>query len=194
MEMLLRVQGIIRIGPVARNSRSTAESIATMSKSQRHAAATKYRPARIKLLLVAEAPPCTADRYFYFEEVDQHDWLFRYVWQSLMGDKPDRTQKARHLAALREAGVFMTELHEDHVSQPSSAALETKVPGLVERCRALKPGHIVLIKSSVYDAGYEALAAAGLPVIDERIPFPASGQQKKFLELFGGALRAAGMK
>lgn len=155
-----------------------------MSLADRVAAAEKYRPTRIKLLLVAEAPPCTPDRYFYFEHVDEHDWLFRYVWEGLMGAKADRSQKAEHLKALRDAGVFMIDLHEETISQPSLNELRPKVPPLLQRCRDLKPERIVLIKSSVYDTAFLALAAAGLPVVDERIPFPASGQQKKFLESF----------
>jgi hypothetical protein len=163
-----------------------------MSLPRRLAAAAKYRPGRINLLLVAEAPPCTPDRYFYFEQVNQHDWLFRYVWEGLMGDKPDRAQKAVHLAALRDAGVYMIDLHEESISQPSLNDLRPKVPGLLERCRALKPRHIALIKSSVYDAAFEPLSAAGLPVIDQRIPFPASGQQRKFLDSFKIVAAAAG--
>lgn len=161
---------------------------------QRRAAGRKYRPTRVNLLLVAEAPPCTPDRYFYFEHVDRHDWLFRYVWEGLMGTKPDRTRKAEHLAALRDAGVYLIDLHEASISQPTLADLRPHVPGLVEHCRDLRPKAIVLIKSTVYDAAYEPLRAAGLPVIDERIPFPASGQQKKFLEAFRRAVDSAGIQ
>lgn len=163
-----------------------------MSLKKRHAAAEKYKPKTIKLLLVAEAPPCDTDRYFYFENVDQHDWLFRYVWEGLTGEKPERSEKAAHLAALSKMGVFMTELHEENISQPTVADLRPHVPGLIERCRVMKPKHIVLIKSNVYDAAFEALQAAKLPVIDERMPFPASGQQKKFLESFKRAAATAG--
>lgn len=165
-----------------------------MSLTKRLNAAAKYKPASIKLLLVAEAPPCTEGRYFYFEDVDQHDWLFRYTWEGLMGEKPDRAQKAEHLAALRDAGVYMIDLHEENISQPSLTELRPKVPGLLERCRSLKPRQIVLIKSSVYDAAFEPLREAKMPVIDERIPFPASGQQKKFLESFGRAAAIAGFR
>lgn len=44
---------------------------------------SKYRPKAIDLLLVAEAPPCSEDRYFYFDDVREHDWLFRYVVKGL---------------------------------------------------------------------------------------------------------------
>lgn len=161
-----------------------------MSLSDRRAAAAKYRPGVIRLLLVAEAPPCTPGRYFYFEHADPHDWLFRYVWEGLTGDKPDRGRKPEHLAALRDAGVYLIDLHEETISQPTPGELRPHVAGLVARCRELAPEHIVLIKSSVHDAAFEALHAANLPVIDERIPFPASGQQRKFLEGFGRAVEA----
>ena len=165
-----------------------------MSLSQRQAAAAKYAPSEVRLLLVAEAPPCALDRYFYFEDVDKHDWLFRYVWEGLTGEKPERSQKAAHLAALRDRGVYLIDLHEDNISQPSLPALTSRVPGLIERCRSLRPKHIVLIKSIVHDAAFAPLRAAGLPVVDERIPFPASGQQKKFLESFRRAAAAAGFE
>jgi len=163
-----------------------------MSLSARQAASKKFQPRQIQLLLVAEAPPCTPGRAFYFEHLDQHDWLFRYVWEGLMGDKPDRTRKGVHLGALRDAGVFMIDLHEETISQPSLAALRPHVPRLIERCRLLKPRNIALIKSSVYDAAFEPLRAGGLPVIDERMPFPASGQQRRFLEAFRRAAASAG--
>lgn len=162
-----------------------------MSLAQRRAAAAKYRPAQIDLLLVAEAPPCTPGHHFYFADVDQHDWLFRYVWEALKNEKPDRASKPAHLAALRDQGLFLVDLHEDNISQPSLAQLAPKVPDLIARIRALSPRRIILIKSSTYDAAYEPLRSAGLPVVDERLPFPASGQQKKFLDGFRRALRAA---
>jgi hypothetical protein len=38
------------------------------ARQRRDAAAAEYRPEPIELLLVAEAPPSSLDRYFYFEE------------------------------------------------------------------------------------------------------------------------------
>lgn len=165
-----------------------------MPLSNRLAAAKKYRPTKVRLLLVAEAPPCTPERYFYFESVDRHDWLFRYVWEGLFGTKPDKANKAAHLAKLRDSGVFMIDLHEESVSQPTAADLRPHVPGLLARVGEIKPQHIVLIKNVVYDVTFDALTHAGLPVVDERIPFPASGQQKNFLECFGRAVRTCGFK
>ncbi|MDP1662192.1 MAG: hypothetical protein Q8L55_09785 [Phycisphaerales bacterium] len=167
-------------------------SATTNALAARRAAAARYQPRKIKLLLVAEAPPCDTGRYFYFEDVDRHDWLFRYVYEGLTGQKPTREGKAGHLAELRDAGLFMIDLHEENAKQPSAAILTPCIRGLIDRCRKLKPKHIALIKSIVHDVAFEPLTKAGLPVIDERLPFPASGQQKKFLEGFARVLRASG--
>jgi hypothetical protein len=159
----------------------------------RRAAAAKYQPKKIKLLLVAEAPPCDVDRYFYFEDVDKHDWLFRYVYEGLTEKKPTRENKADHLAQLRDAGLFMIDLHEENAEQPTAAQLTPCIPGLIERCRNLKPASIALVKSIVHDVAFEPLKKAGLPVIDERLPFPASGQQRKFLDGFKDVRKTAGL-
>jgi len=166
-----------------------------MPLKERFAAAEKYKPSSVRLLLVAEAPPCTLDRYFYFESVDKQDSLFRYVWQGVTGENAGaREQKPAQLAALRKDGVFLIDLHEENISSPSLKALQPCVPGLIDRCRTLKPTSIILIKASVYDAAFAPLAKAGLPVIDERIPFPGSGQQRKFIEAFTRACDTTGFR
>lgn len=159
---------------------------------RRQAAAATYRPSAIELLIVAEAPPCALDRYFYFEDVNQHDWLFRYVYEGLYFEKPSREDKARHLQRLCADGVFLIDLHEGNVSSPDRATLEACTPDLITRCKAAAARRIVLVKSSVYDAAFATLHSAKLPVIDARIPFPTSGQQRKFLVGFRAAIQAAG--
>ena len=80
----------------------------------------KYKPDKIRLLLIAEAPPSSPDRYFYFEDV-----------------------------------------REDHRDQ------------------------------GVYDVVHDPLVEAGLPVVPVRVPFPGSGQQRRFVEAFEKALETA---
>jgi hypothetical protein len=65
------------------------------------------------------------------------------------------------------------------------------VPGLIERCRALAPRAIILVKATVYDAAYTPMKWAGQPVIEERIPFPGSGQQRRFEQAFARVLQGA---
>lgn len=153
---------------------------------QLHAtAAGKYRPDRIDLLLVAEAPPSKEDRYFYFEDVHSHDWLFVGVAEVLLGKKPDRKTKANVLEDLKGRGVFLVDLKLEPID---GSPLSDCVRDLVERCKALAPRRIVLIKATVYDVAYRALRSAGLPVVDKRIPFPSTGRQKEFKREFSEAL------
>ena len=164
---------------------STEEEAATGS-ARRKAAAARYRPTPIRTLLVAEAPPRGLSRYFYFEHVGAHDSLFRNVFRTMMNKEPDRKAKARHLAELKTAGVFLIDLKE---SPADDSPLADSVPGLVERCAALSAERIILIKVTVYDAAFAALKSASLPVINCRIPFPGSGQQRRFEEEFRAALQ-----
>ncbi len=55
--------------------------------------------------------------------------------------------------------------------------------------RQLDPWHVVLINTDVYDAVHGSLRTAGLPAVDERIPFPGSGQQQRFAAAFATAIQ-----
>ena len=162
------------------------DEAAIRARRRRDRAARKYRPERIELLLVAEAPPGCVDRYFYFVGVREHDSLFRYVVRAILKAEPTRENKPELLARLRDRGVFLVDLKQDPVD---GSSLTDSVPGLVRRVRRLNPERIVLIKAPVYDAAYASLADAGLPVVDVRVPFPGSGQQRHFDEAFARALR-----
>jgi hypothetical protein len=155
------------------------------ARKRRAEAAERYQPDRVKLLLVAEAPPAATDRYFYFPDVASHDSLFRYVARAILQREPTRSNKTSLLQELRDREVFLIDLKLDPVD---GTPLIDCVPDLIERIRQLNPRKIILIKTKVHDAAYEALVNAGLPVDPERIPFPGSGQQKRFEEAFARAL------
>lgn len=155
------------------------------ARERRASAARRYQPAAVKLLLVAEAPPGALDRYFYFADVDSQDSLFRYVARSILHVEPTRANKPELLEQLKDRGVFLIDLKQDPVD---GTPLTDHVPDLVERVRRLHAEKIILIKATVHDAAYLALASAGLPVVPERVPFPGGGQQKRFEEAFMHAL------
>ena len=162
------------------------------ARAKRVKFAAKYRPTNVRLLLVAESPPSSLDRYFYFEDVSQHDGLFRYVCLGVLGETPDRNEKPPYLTRLRDAGVFLIDVALDPQCRANARQLMPFIPALIQRCLDLRPKQVVLIKASVYDAAHEPLRAAGLPVLDARIPFPGSGQQRRFEEAFGRALNEIG--
>lgn len=158
---------------------------AAAQRTLRAQAAERYRPDRIRLLLIAEAPPAAHDRYFYFHDVNAHDSLFRHVARSLLQVEPTRENKPELLAQLQDRGVFLIDLKADPVD---STPLSLYVPELLRRVQELNADRIVLIKTKVYDAAYATLAAADLPVSSVRIPFPGSGQQKAFAQAFAIAI------
>lgn len=156
------------------------------ARRQRERAAKKYRPASVRLLLVAEAPPSAVDRYFYFEMVATQDSLFRYVARAILGVEPTRVNKAELLGRFRDRGVFLIDLWRDPISSRSDPP---DVAGLVRRIRQLAPERVIVIKTGVFDLVRGPLLDAGLPFVDERVPFPGSGQQRKFEQAFARALR-----
>jgi len=76
-------------------------------------AADNYRPAKVRLLLVAEAPASDLDRYFYVEDVHEHDGLFATSCARLLAEEPSRSDKPGQLARLRDCGVFLIDLKRD---------------------------------------------------------------------------------
>ncbi|HVF80806.1 MAG TPA: hypothetical protein VM884_02690 [Flavisolibacter sp.] len=151
-----------------------------------------FKPRHITVLLIAEAPPCNPDRYFYFEDVKVQDSLFLEIMGQLYPD-----QKAKYLAAGRsrqlkrellqafgEDGYWLLDLWET----PNDS--EDPLPSLLTRLEKYidKTTPILLIKTNVFDYCYEPLLANGYNVIGQRMPFPGSGQQKVFREKFRKAL------
>lgn len=164
-----------------------------VARVRRQHESARYRPATVRLLLIAEAPPCTLDRYFYFDDVRAHDWLFRYVYGGLFGEKADLSRKPEHLARIKSAGVYLIDTCEQPIADGAKTRITpADVESVVERAVALRPDAVIVIKSNVYDETYEPLVAAGLRVANVKMPFPASGQQKKFETAFARALNEVG--
>jgi len=128
-----------------------------LARQRRRAAASRYRPAVIDTLLVAEAPPSALDRYFYFEDVDVHDSLFRHIVQAVLGERPTR-DKAPYLDELKQRGWFLIDMSEDPLRD--RAVLRLLVPDLVARCQELSPRRIVLIGAGVFDLVLPAARAS----------------------------------
>jgi hypothetical protein len=168
-------------------------SLEEAARQRRSEAALRYKPALVKLLLIAEAPPSALDRYFYFEDVRDKDSLFRYVAKAVLSCEPSRTNKAQLLGRLMDAGVQLIDLKTDPVIGGDRADLHRYVPALVDRCLALAPQRIILIKANVYDLVFRPLRATGLPVIDVKVPFPGSGRQREFEQRFADALALCAM-
>jgi hypothetical protein len=160
-------------------------------------ARNKYKPDQVNVLIIAEAPPCALDRFFYFEDVKTQDSLFLEIMGILYPEKKQRYLSSGRNASLKkdilenfkQDGYWLLDLSEIPTSL-SHASLESYVPSLISRLEKHidKKTPILLIKSNVYDSCYTSLISMGYKVINERMPFPGSGQQKVFREKFKRAL------
>lgn len=168
-------------------------------KNQYEKARQKYKPDSVKYLLIAEAPPDSIERFFYYENVCNHDHLFLGVAQALYpGHKQEFLASGRNgdikssiLLKLKADGFYLLDLSELPCSLMTSN-LRSQLPSLVERIEKVadKTTKIILIKASVYDTAFRYLRQQGFEnVVDVRIPFPASGQQKSFRAGFRDALK-----
>jgi hypothetical protein len=118
--------------------------------------------------------------------VPTQDSLFRYVARALLNLEPTRANKPEILGRLRDRAVFLIDLWPDPVDARKNSP---DIAGLVRRVQKLAPARIIVIKAGVFDVVRGPLLEAGLPLIDERVPFPGSGQQRKFERAFARALR-----
>jgi len=112
-------------------------------------------------------------------------------------DRPELTSgpgaKVPWLERLRDRGVYLIDLASVPVNYHSradrAAALQQNIDSTVTLAEKLAPDGIVLIKKNVFEMLHEPLSKAGLLVLhDTPIPFPASGRQPQFRELFQAAV------
>lgn len=159
-------------------------------------ARAKYKPEMIKLLFVAEAPPETTERFFYYETVKDNDWLYIAIVKAIsMCDDYDvkkiRANKKKILELLQQDGIFLMDLSPVPLKRGAKAELHKD--DFMQRLnneKSISKEHtdIILIKANVYDCLFLGLKENGFRVQNQRIPFPASGQQQKFAEKMKEAL------
>lgn len=159
----------------------------------RATAAAKYRPERTRVLFIAEAPPNSAERYFYFENVKRDDWLWVALMKALYQPelkrtKEERKRKAQWLARFQRDGFRLIDAVKEPLvgsQRTRVAAIRASASALISEIKEIAPESIVLIKSTVHEALFQQLSNQGLPPINDRaLPFPAIGQQKLFQDEF----------
>lgn len=173
-------------------------------KTQLEKARNKYKPDRVKYLLVAEAPPDSVERFFYYDNVHQHDYLFLGVSQALYPDLKENFLASRRSSKIKSSillkfkadGFYLLDLSELPLSF-TTGDLYSQLPTLVEKLIAVseEKTKIILIKATVYDTAFQYLKQKRFEnVVDTRVPFPGQGGQKAFQVQFNKALRLAGYK
>ncbi|MCU1579807.1 MAG: hypothetical protein JWP19_2011 [Rhodoglobus sp.] len=161
----------------------------------------RWKPEHVRLLLIGESAPDDGGdianrRFFYADNLSGKDGLFREVVRAFYNDPPltsGPNAKTPWLEKLRDDGVYLIDLAAVPVNYRSAvereATLKQNVNETVALSRDLDPQGVVLVKQNVFDLLERPFRAAGLPLLhDAMIPFPGSGQQKRFRERFADAL------
>lgn len=158
----------------------------------------KYKPETVKYLLIAEAPPDSVERFFYYHNVHQHDHLFLGVAEALYPKLKEqfllsgRSSEIKKiiLQTLQQDGFYLLDLSELPLSL-LNAGLQSQLPSLVDKIDSVADGNtrIILIKANVYDTAFYYLKQKFENVIDQRITFPGQGGQRKFQDQFKQALK-----
>jgi hypothetical protein len=160
--------------------------------SQLEDSRTKYKPEVIKTVIIAEAPPDSVERFFYYEDVKKADFLFLGIVEVLYPEaKKKYLEYNRHtqikeiiLKQLQIDGYFLLDLFELPISLCSDNEIQavSKLTKKLEKiCDSKTP--IILIKANVFDIAYKPLKLK-FNVMNKRIEFPSCGNQLKFQTKF----------
>ena len=170
-------------------------------RNQIEKARLKYKPEKIKYLLIAEAAPDGIERFFYYENVRQHDYLFLGVVEALYPKMKEhflssgRNSEIKHkiLKKFQQDGFYLLDLSDVPISFLQTD-LASQLPNLTKKIDSVanEDTKIILIKANVYDITFHYLNQRFKNVIDQRITFPGQGGQRKFQVEFKQALRKCG--
>ena len=158
----------------------------------------KYRPEKIKYLLIGKASPINEDAYFYFENVPQGDSMFLEVMKVIqpkqttlyLNSKRDSFKKAYLLKEFKREGFYMMDLCNGP-SDTSISRFKEELDELEKNGNIDEATKIIPLFARVYDFLLEQLGDTGM-LIKARIFGPGSGQQKFFNAQFRQALEPAG--
>jgi hypothetical protein len=184
------------------------------SKAAFAKATLRYKPATVRVLFIAEAPPAFRfNRLFYFENLRNGDTLFLEMMKTLYGSavgfiensfspgssaKGIRSRKPEFLAHFMRDGYFLIDASEEPMPDRASssqklALLLAAVPRLIVRLKEFaidKNTPIVLIGAVTYSACAQSLMNLGFNVINEAmIDHPARGGQMRFRQKLRRTLR-----
>jgi len=158
----------------------------------------RYRPERLRYLLIAESPPDSGqgERRFFYSPVLTIDNLYRAVAEAVYGGEGvDIRNKPAVLERLRADGFWLIDAVEHPINNLPSAArartIRDAVPSLVSRCIDLSPERgTIICHAKVYSLAAQALRQTHVHVLhDEALPFPLGNFRTRFVEGFRRSLR-----
>lgn len=147
----------------------------------------KYCPKNIGIVFVLESPPASG-KYFYDEEGDVSEPLFSAMMKLL---KSNPQNKREGLTYFADSGYFIVDATYQTVNKLQGKKRDDKIlenyENLVADLKKLgdpKQINIILVKANICRLLENKLISIGLNVQNNGIviPFPSTGQQKKFFE------------
>ena len=151
----------------------------------------KYRPRKVRLLLIAESPPSSGG-FFYFRTTIGKDHLFRETMKALdlwPRNEPMRkgVDKRSMLRRFQSMGLYLLDTCVFPVDKlrpkERGKAVLSQTPRLVNDVIKANPPHIFIVKSSIFSPVSIALREAGLltRVLNTGpVPFPSHGNQRTY--------------
>ena len=166
--------------------------MALMNFDSYESAADYFAPEKTNLLFLAEAPPSSVERYFYYPDVRTNDWLWIGLMKAIYGKQfgevfLERFRKMEWLKRFQSDGYRLIDAVKEPISSNDSSTVQiikNHLDNIVKEIQEINPKQILLVKVTVYDALYHSLKNRGLPVVNARLPFPGSGQQTVFQSKF----------
>ncbi len=172
----------------------------------------KYRPDKVKLLLIAEAPPLSdSPRFFYDINTKDNDnlyletmsVLFCGLTRGVRGErsvdfkKELRQNKAAYLQKFKDCGFWLQDAVPVPIGVKPKKDTERLIRNYIDRMiQIIKSYHIdkcILIKDTVYDSLSSPLEAVGVKILNHKaLKFPASRWQTTFRKEFGELLQRNG--
>jgi hypothetical protein len=136
----------------------------------------KYRPPKVSVLFIGEAPPASGT-FFY----SGNSQVYRYLKDVLA---PHLGESADFLSTFAARGYFLDDLVLEPVDHIPVARRDPifreNVPMLANRMAEYRPQMIVTILKRIAPYVEEARFHAGLDVPHHAVPFPGTGQQGNF--------------
>jgi hypothetical protein len=162
----------------------------------------KYRPRKVKLLLIAESPPASGG-FFYFDTTIGKDHLFRETMKALKFwpiNRPMRkdVDKRPMLRRFQSMGLYLLDTSVFPVDKLSpidrKRAVQSQTRRLSKDVIKTNPSHIFIVKTSIFKPVREALQESEMHkrVINMMaVPFPSHGNQRVYRSRLRSALRKA---
>lgn len=186
------------------NTTSINESDLDHLRNKIDEARSRYQPQDIECLIIAEAPPDSVERFFYYDPVSNHDHLFLGIVgiiypglkDSYLAQGRPGYLKRQILEKFKGDGFYLVDVL-DVPKTLSSKSVAFAIPDLLSKLDTIigKDTPIIIIKVNVFDSAFYQINNAGYQQVSpERIPFPASGQQANFRRSFTRALRDLGFE